>query len=198
MDLVEEAGYLLLVSRLLAAPPDAETAHDAITVGLLESMPLEDLQVEYTRLFSAPGSDAVPVFQSIYTDLLQMEAADPAKGCGGCGTAFPGGEFRGHLGGISTTELQRWYADSGFQPPVNEMADHISVELSFLAHLMYCEARASDAGEDTAPWSGLSKAFYARFLDRWLGEFTQRLTQNATAKGGYRPLANALAKFQNN
>jgi len=183
LKLREKAGELRLLSRLLAAPPDAAALADAQTVGLLDAgwQPrLEQIQVEYTRLFSAPGPEAIAAHQSVYTDTLEMEPspADPT----GCGMSFPGGAFQGYLGGKSCAEAARWYREAGFRPSEEfyQMADHISVQLDFLAYLYGAEARALDGddAEEARAWRGIRDDFRAAFLGRWLEAFAQKAAAN--------------------
>lgn len=173
---LKRAAELRILSRILAAPPDG----------------LEALQVEYARLFSAPGPDAVSVHQSCYTDVLRIEASSPDPT--GCGLAFPGGEFRGYLSGESCSELRRWYAEAGFKPSAEQMPDHIAVELEFAAHLESSEAACLAAGlaEDARAFRELRRDFQERFLGRWLGEFARRMLA-AAAEPLYRDAARRIA-----
>lgn len=182
-----KAGELLLLSRLLATPPDFEALRDAEALGLIRPgrMPdLEDIQVEFTRLLSAPGPDAVAANQSFYTDTLRLEPSGPDPL--GCRPAFPGGEFRGRIGGESCTQAGHWYAAARFKPADSAfaMADHISTELAFLAHLHRCEAGAAEAGEtrEACAFRELRGEFHAKFLGRWAEEFGTRLSNNAVSE----------------
>lgn len=184
-DAVELAGRYRFLSRLLAAPPDAELLADAETLGLIDAGwedRLEQIQVEFTRLFSAPGPDAIPVHQSVYTDVLRIEPAEPATQS--CGAAFSGGEFAGYLGGPCCAELRRCYAAAGYRPRPDEMPDHIAVELDFMAHLLLASA---EAAED----------FRARFLDRWVEVFVQRVRAN-TVSDFYRRVVGELLDLAGN
>src|SRR3989338_7174210 len=91
----ERAGEYLLLSRLLAAPPDTKTLQDVKTLGWIETEPdLETLHIEFTRLFSIPGPDAIATHQSIYTDVLQGDFSTGLKG---------------YLGGKSSSQVKHWY-----------------------------------------------------------------------------------------
>ena len=179
-ELTECAGKFRLLGRLLAAPPDAVLLEDVRSLGWTgpeDAAALEDLQVEYTRLFSAPGPAAVPAHQSIYTDVLRLRASEPAANS--CG-AFPGGEFKGYLGGESCSEAGRWYAAAGFRPrdPAPAMADHISTQLDFLAHLYWLEAQARSRPEDARYARELRGEFFSRFTGRWAAAFCAKIATN--------------------
>jgi TorA maturation chaperone TorD len=145
---------------------------------------LEALQVEFTRLLSAPGSEAVPAHQSVYTDTLRLDPSGPDSS--GCGLSLRGGEFQGYIGGESCSQARRWYEAIGYHPPdpAPAMADHIAAELGFLAHLYLCEAQALESGApaDAQAFRQMREEFGARFLGRWLNEFAERLAANPVSE----------------
>jgi TorA maturation chaperone TorD len=186
-EIQERGGKFRLLSRLLAVPPDAALLEDVRALGWIEPSEvsdLENLQVEFTRLFSAPGPDAVAAYQSIYTDVLRMQASGPDTN--GCIAAFPGGEFRGYLGGESCSQVRHCYKAAGFAPqdPAPAMADHISTQLAFLAHLHLAQAQAlADGGSDEArAWGELRAEFYTRFLGRWVNAFGEKLASSKASR----------------
>lgn len=188
----ERAGKCRFLSRLLAAPPDAPLLADAETLGLLEAgweSRIEEIQVEFTRLFSAPGPDAIRVHQSAYTDTLRIEPAEAGSLI--CGASFSGGEYPGYLGGQSCAELRRYYAAAGFESPPTEMPDHIAVELNFLAHLLLAEAGDPDNAQF---WSEQREQFRAQFLDRWLPAFAEKVAANRVSEL-YRRVAQPLREM---
>jgi len=176
-----------LLSRLFAGFPDAALLEDVRTLGWIEpgeAPDLEDLQVEFARLFSAPGPDAVAAHQSIYTDTLRVEASAPDKL--DCGLVFQGGEFRGYLCGESCSQVKRCYEAARFEPenPAPAMADHASTQLDFLAHLHLAEARALAGGEidEAKAFREVRDEFYERFLGRWIGAFGEKLASTTVSK----------------
>jgi TorA maturation chaperone TorD len=169
-ELAERAGACRLLARLFAAPPDAVLLADAETLGLLDpgwESRLEAIQVEFTRLFAAPGPDVIPVHQSVYTDVLRIEPAEAGSLI--CGASFSGGEYPGYLGGESCAALRRSYAAAGFEPPATEMPDHIAVELEFLAHLLLTDP------DNAAAWQ-------QRFLSRWADSFAAKVAANPVSE----------------
>lgn len=194
-ELQERVGRYRLMSLMLAAPPDSAILEDAAAAGFIDEdwrkiHSVDDIQMEYTRLFSAPGADAIASHQSVYTDTLEIESTPPDPT--GCGMSFPGGQFSGYLGGKSCAEATRWYQEAGFQPSTdfNHMADHISVELDFMAYLFLAQARALEAGleEDAQSYRELRDEFYGCFLGKWLKIFLQKVAANKVS-AFYRSLA---------
>jgi len=178
--LLERSGEYRFLAELLASPPDASTLEDAEALGLVDAgwrQRLEEIEVEFSRLFSVPGPEAVLPHQSVYTDVLRVEASAPDAS--GCFQTFSGGEYRGYVGGESCGEARRWYAAVGFRPwdPSPGMADHVSSQLAFVAHLYAAEASALESGAaaDAAALRALRENFCRRFLDRWLGLFGRRV-----------------------
>jgi TorA maturation chaperone TorD len=185
LELRERGGELRFLSRLLAAPPDAEALADAEVAGLVEAgWRLEDIQVEYTRLLSCPGPAFVPAHQSVYTDTLRVEAPQPDAS--GCGMSFPGGAFQGYLGGPSCAEASHWYAVAGFEPSARHphMADHVSLQLAFVAELHLAEARAVEESRQGEARSSreIREGFEARLLGQWLARFAGRLAGNGVSE----------------
>lgn len=192
----EQGGQLHLLSRLLASPPDAIVLQDAEAVGLIDAgwrRGLEAVQIEFSRLFSVPGPDAIAAHQSIYTDVLELEPSGPDTF--GCGRAFAGGQFQGYLGGKSCSEAGRWYVLAGFEPrdPSLAMADHISTQLDFLGYLFLAESRACETGdrEDMQSFQELRGQFHAQFLGKWIERFGEKLAANGVSEL-YRRLGRCL------
>lgn len=110
----------------------------------LDPLDAEAIAADNTRLFLGPA-DPVPVWESVWTTEEHLLYA-PCE-----------------------AEVRACYAASGFAPPcTNEPADHLSLELAFLAALL-------SRGEEDA-----ARAFLAAHLGRWaapcLGEIACRAT----------------------
>src|SRR3989338_6087170 len=168
----ERAGEYLLLSRLLASPPDAKTLKDVQTLGWIKTEPdVETLQIEFTRLFSIPGPDAISPHQSVYTDVLQGD--------------FPT-EHKGYLGGKSCSQVKHWYEAAHFKPqdPAPAMADHIATQLAFLAHLSLAEARAREAQEqeEVHALKEVHHEFYMHFLSKWIKTLGEKLVANTVSE----------------
>ena len=85
----------------------------------------------------------------------------------------------GLLGGIITENVNAFYQRIGFQPDMDESADHISAELNAMAHLCFAEY---DAIEDQIPHEiqrlrQLQRYFLDNHLLRWLPVFCIAIQQ---------------------
>ncbi len=102
------------------------------------------------------------------------------------------------LHGRKTAEVERFLANVGYRVPPErgEMADHISVELEFMADLAAREAEARAAGdEDTARKAHeIQRDFLDRHLGRWAEIFARRVAMRAEAPF-YAAFAQAVADF---
>lgn len=102
------------------------------------------------------------------------------------------------LHGPKSEEVERFLAGVGYRVPPErgEMADHISVELEFMADLARREAEAIEAGdEETARKAhDVQRDFLDRHLGRWVGIFARRVTERAEAPF-YASFAQAVADF---
>lgn len=112
----------------------------------LDPLDAEAIAADNTRLFLGPA-DPVPVWESVWTTEERLLYA-PCE-----------------------AEVHACYAASGFAPPrANEPADHLSLELAFLAALL-------SRGEQDA-----AQAFLAAHLGRWaapcLDEIARRAATN--------------------
>ncbi len=136
--------------------------------------PLQDLLVDYTRLFlGAPEALAKPyasVWLSGQPELMQE----------------------------SVVELVRLYEQGGFDvdPGFHDLPDHVAVELEFLYLLLYKLNQASAAGDaaGVAETAGLREAFLSGHLGRWLGPFILAVHDNAQCEF-YRELAEITELF---
>ena len=123
------------------------------------SDPLDDvrdrLQVEYTFLFLGPGKHISP-----------HESVQLKRG-------------RGILWGEETSIVKQFMAAAGFDldETVNEIPDHIGVELEFLSHLSTKEAEAWQAGdqEEAAAALGWQHRFVSNNIGKWVGRFCREV-----------------------
>ena len=171
---VRAASYELLALGL--SPPSAELAgavSDPETTIKLPTPDPESLIPEYHRLFVGPGSLPAPPYESVYRE---------------------GGTVMGQ----TTLDVQRQYEEAGYtlDPSFNELPDHVTAELAFLALLTEEEAKAWEAGDACAAlsWLEREKAFLNDHLTRWLPDFCGRLLASTDAPF-YRRLAVALQEF---
>jgi len=110
------SGYVdeLHESVRVAYPDIFENIPTELTV--LED--LEELKIEYARLFIGPFKLLVPPYGSMYL------------------------EDEEHLMANSTLDVQRRYEEENIDVAIQEIPDHISIELEFMYYLMYQEMSA--------------------------------------------------------
>ena len=135
---------------------------------------LEDLAVEYTRLFLGPGKHVQP-YAAIYL--------------GGAGAS---------LCGPATVWARDFMERAGFTltPEHHGLPDHVSVELEFMAGMAEREARAIEGSdlEAAAECRWIQKEFLQDHLGRWLPEFCGRAAAHAELTF-YREMARLAGHF---
>ncbi|HWQ74124.1 MAG TPA: molecular chaperone TorD family protein [Syntrophomonas sp.] len=118
---------------------------------------LEELEVEYCRMFVGPGHIEVPPYESVYR-------------------GHDHNMQKGTIMGPATVDVREMYARSGLQLAANftDMPDHIAVETWFLAYL---EAMAS-----TDP-QGNYIEYKKQFLDQHLGQWVEPFVEGIQRRG---------------
>ncbi|MDP2948832.1 MAG: molecular chaperone TorD family protein [Chloroflexota bacterium] len=131
---------------------------------------LLELGVEYCRLFVGPYRLPCPPYGSVYLD-------------------------GGVVMGPSTVATLDIYASEGWQPSscLAEPADHVAVELEFMAEMCAAAQRAAMVGDEAELARSLEtqRSFLAEHLGRWEQAFAARV-KAATTSGLYRSLAEVL------
>jgi len=111
---------------------------------------------EYNRLFLIKPK--APPYETFYTDA------------------------EGQLRGLLTAKLEEKYLNAGLaiSPELNELPDHISVELEFMAYLCMKEAEACQNTDDieTARFRAQQISFMGQHLARWFPRFSQRIKES--------------------
>jgi TorA maturation chaperone TorD len=142
-----------------------------------ESELLEDLTVEYTRLFLGPGSHISP-YESVHH---QREDGQWGK-----------------LWGASTAEVKKLIESTGltYSEDFKGLPDHIAVELEFMQQLTLREELAwMDADVDAAvSCRQAEKNFIEEHLIRWIPDFCEKVIQQAELPF-YRALAALTHSF---
>jgi TorA maturation chaperone TorD len=135
---------------------------------------LEDLLVDYTRLFIGPVSTLARPYGSVW-----LEADDA-------------------LMQDSTTEVAGLYADGGFEmaEDFRDLPDHVAAELEFLYVLLFDEAQARSNGDAAAlsRTAELKARFLSRHLGAWVAPFTKAVSAGAE-HAFYRELAELTNRF---
>lgn len=109
---------------------------------------LEELAVEYTRLFLGPGPHVSP-HESVFSE----------------------GEGRGLLWGPETADVKRFMEASGLKLDESSsfIPDHVTVELEFMQWLSGSEAQAWEKGDEETARECLKGEI--KFLDEHLGKW---------------------------
>lgn len=151
---------------------------------------LEEMEVEYTRLFVAPGPDYVAPYQSMYSEGL---------GDGGTMLANDGKRLdKRQLWGDSAVAAERMYREAGLAVTgeLREVPDHIALELQFMQHLCGREAQALNVGRIQVAEESvrLQLAFLETQLAPWIERFCQAVVSTARHPF-YRGIANLTLGF---
>ncbi len=126
-----------------------------------EDQALEQLGVEYARLFLGPGPHISP-HESVFAEL-------------------DGGE--GGLWGKRTVAVKKFIETAGFDynSQFTGLPDHISVELEFMQKLAEAEAEKWREGEsDRARWClAVQRKFFEDHLMQWVPDFCDQVIEKA-------------------
>lgn len=109
------------------------------------------LEQEFTRLFLGPGRPVAHPYESVYRE--------------------------GRTMGDTTIDVRRRLAGEGLAPNDRTLPDHVAMELAFMAHLAFREARVWDAGDDQGARDVLAQqeSFLYDHLMAWLPQFCRRV-----------------------
>lgn len=123
---------------------------------------IEDLTVEYARLFLGPGKHISP-HESVHH---QREDGD-----------------WGTLWGATTVEVKKFIEATGleYEPDYKGMPDHVSVEFEFMAALARREAQAWAESDEAIAMSctAMQKMFLEDHLIQWIPDFCENVIQLA-------------------
>lgn len=172
-ELAEEQVFEAM--REAARAIDAELEQSAARLGAaFASEEVEDLLVEYTRLFLGPTNAPVKPYGSVWL--------------GGAGALMQD----------STVAVSRLYAEGGFElsEEFRDLPDHIAAELEFLYLLLFRrEAARLEANlEEERAVTQLARRFLREHLGAWIGPFARRLKE-ASQSAFYRELAGLTERF---
>jgi TorA maturation chaperone TorD len=138
---------------------------------------LEDLAVEYARLFIGPGKHFSP------HESVHHERED--------------GRW-GQLWGPSTAEVKKIIESAGlsYQSEYTGLPDHISVELEFMQQVTLSEEKAWDEGDKNLAlaYLGNEKKFIEEHLAEWIPDFCDKVINGAELPF-YRVMAELTKKF---
>ena len=172
-EFIEEGLFDAL--RDAAAGIDPRLAVAAARLGeAFAAAPLEELLVDYTRLFLGPVDTRAKPYGSVWLD-------DDAP-----------------LMGDSTMAVLQHYEDGGFEVDegFRDLPDHIAVELEFLYVLLFRLAEASARGDEATLQGAdtMRRRFLAEHLGAWVSPFTTAVRGGAES-AFYRELASLTDRF---
>jgi TorA maturation chaperone TorD len=140
----------------------------------LEVGSLQELKVEYARLFVGPYTLPAPPYGSVY---LESER---------------------RIMGNSTMDVINRYRQSGLvvAEDFKDAPDHVAAELEFMHFLIFRELEAIDQGDDNSIITCLlnQQSFLKDHLSGWVPEFTGKIADNAKTSF-YKNLARATEAF---
>jgi TorA maturation chaperone TorD len=133
---------------------------------------LEKHLIDYSRLFLGPLNLLAPPYGSVYL------------------------EGRNKLMGESTNNVISWYKAENVKLKINDVPDHIAIELEFMYLLILRELNAKqDQDEDAiCKYQKKQKDFMDLHLGSWVNGFTNKLESAATTIF-YRNLAGVTRNF---
>lgn len=141
-----------------------------------EDVLLEELALEFTRLFLGPG-EHISAHESIYTEI--------------------DGEVGG-LWGAKTVEVKKFIETTGldYESRFTGLPDHISVELEFMGKLVEWEAaKWPDEDSESAKYClAVQKKFAEEHLLKWAPKFCSDVIEKATMPF-YREMAKVTRDF---
>ncbi len=139
---------------------------------------VEELAIEYTRLFLGPGHHISP-HESVHHELTD-------------------GRKWGTLWGDSTAEVKEFIESSGLElrPDANLIPDHISVELEFMQLLTKHEVETIRRGDKEAIQAchGMQRHFLEKHLSKWMPKFCGEVIERAE-NSFYRQIAEFAKSF---
>jgi TorA maturation chaperone TorD len=117
---------------------------------------LEEMEIEYCRMFVGPGHVEAPPYESVY----RGNDINLQKGC---------------VMGPPVAEVKKIYAESGLQlaDGFADMPDHIAVETWFLAYL-----EAMTAVDPEGQYAETKKRFLTQHIGQWITPFYQAVQQH--------------------
>ncbi|MDW7727573.1 MAG: molecular chaperone TorD family protein [Candidatus Methanoperedens sp.] len=159
--------------KQLAGMETAGNMRNAARINI-ESGDVEELILDYSRLFVGPYQLLAPPYGSVY-----MENGNTVIG-------------------NSTLDAVKLYRDAGLEISGNfkQPPDHIAVELEFMYYLILKELEAVEKSDyDTASaYLEQQKVFIKRHLGVWLPEFAERVEKEAQTRF-YRDIAKSTKEF---
>lgn len=164
------------LATLLAETASEAAGYAAEAASLMGNNSLEELAVEYARLFMGPFQLVAPPYGSIYL-----------------------GDTKTVMG-ESTARVAAFYRANGLQlaDDFHELPDHIAVELEFLSYLAHQQREADEAGnhDEAGRLAEVRQEFVTTYLLPWLAPFTTAIIEDGESPF-YQTIARCTAAFFN-
>lgn len=137
---------------------------------------------EFMNLFKVPGGQYVTPYESVFRDTREI-AGRPTKGL---------------LMGQSAIDVQKWYrlAALDISDEYQDLPDHISLELAYLAHLCAKEQEFAAAGDEAKlarAWD-MERDFLAAHVVPWIGELRDKI-HGKSRHAYFRAVADMAVEF---
>ncbi len=155
--------------------------HESATIARQEDWQ-ESSRLEFMRLFKVPGAQYVTPYESVFRDIREID----------------GKPVGGLLAGPSARAVKQWYrlaavdVSEGFK----DLPDHVSLELSYMAHL--CQKDLEFAAEGDQPHllraREMQRDFLAGHLATWIGLLDDTLREK-TQHPYFRAVGTLAAQF---
>jgi len=169
--------YYLPEDQLIQKVTDAAISNpffEEIACHLLPAVEIEQLRVEFTRLFVGPFKVLASPYGSAYLD-------------------------DNRIMGDSTLDVQNRYKNEGLKVILKDAPDHIAMELEFMYYLSGNEAEASNINnlEIVQSYKQKQLSFLQDHLASWLPSFVEKVQKHAQTDF-YKNLAHLTNTFVQN
>lgn len=146
----------------------------------------EGLNLDYHNLFLVPGPSFVPPYGSVFLEAEGEKGEDLDK------TSLP--QNLGLKWSKSTKEIQKLFAEKGYEIPKNLPPDHIGIELGFMDFLCTKEKQAWEANQGVNDVRTTQRIFLEEYLNPWATWFCRILYSKAATKF-YKGIAKLIIFF---
>jgi TorA maturation chaperone TorD len=158
----QRANIYWILSKIYIKEPTRELLDLLKEVGLNPKEKLEDLEVEYARLFIGPGKHIAPC-ESVHRS-----------------------DDKGFLWGESTVAAKKFIEAAGlkYKTDFSGMPDHISVEFEFMQKLIDEEIISSKNGDAEAAKRArqIQKKFFEEHIGKWVPLFCEKIKEESSLR----------------
>jgi TorA maturation chaperone TorD len=173
-ELKAQADIYGFLARVFGSHPNEESmrALPEIAAEMGIACPVDfspsELDREYMDLFVVPGPKYVAPYESVFRDRWLL----PEVLKRGSNPGETGGTIKGLLMGESTLAVRETYLRAGLLPE-QDLPDHISNELRFLAHL--CATEADAPASEARALAQTRERFRKEHVAKWIGDLREKV-----------------------